>query len=65
MNKILVRSNKFEKFNYGAKLLHELLANVQEEFKRFCYRKKVDLIHLFQIRRLDRCNKKLEIVFSG
>lgn len=61
---ILVESNSQKKFEFAAKLMHELLANVQEDFKQFCKNKNLDFMHIFQIRRIDRNTKKLEIKFA-
>ena len=65
MHSILVESNSQKKFDFAAKLMHELLANIQEEFKQFCKNKKLDFMHIFQIQRVDKHSKKLEIKFAS
>lgn len=61
--RVAVQSNKLEKFNLAAKLVHELAANVHEDFKRFCHRQEIDISHIFKIMRIDYTKINLEIEF--
>ena len=62
--RIRISSNKIEKFNLASKLVHELAANVQEDFKRFCHRQSIDIAHIFKIMRIDLTDVKLDLVFQ-
>lgn len=60
---ILIESNKLEKFNSATKLVHELAAHVQEEFKKYCYRHDHAFAHVFKISRIDMSKPSLELHF--
>lgn len=61
--RVSVKSNKLDKFNLATKLVHELAANVHEDFKRFCHRQELDIAHIFKIMRVDHTQVNLEIEF--
>ena len=66
MMKILidVESNNKDKFNMSTRLIHELAANIYEDFKKFNDRMGIMLSHLFVIKKIDRSIVDLKITFK-
>lgn len=60
--RVLLEGNKKEKFQLGARFVHELAANLQETYKETERDHKLQLQHLFRISRVDYSTSLMELV---
>jgi len=60
-----VESNNKDKFNMSTRLIHELAANIYEDFKKFNDRMNIMLSHLFVIKKVDMSKVELKITFKN
>lgn len=63
--KIDVESNNKDKFNMSTRQIHELAANIYEDFKKFNDRMNIMQSHLFVIKKVDMSKVKLKISFKN
>ncbi len=62
-NTVILSGNDIDNFNQAVKLVHELLANVVEEYKKFCEKRRIVIKSDILIQKVEKCFKVPELIF--
>ncbi|KRX00038.1 hypothetical protein PPERSA_07235 [Pseudocohnilembus persalinus] len=61
---LLIMTNNYSKYDCAVRYAHELLSQILEEYKKFCERLKVDMESDIHVKRIEKFNSDIELVFK-